>query len=157
MAKSVKELLESVDSAHKGWSAVMGLATAASPFLIPSKRLATFMAAGALVGGLLGYYFCISNWSGKGRDRCLGHRKNYWVVIPFAICPAVILYALLQPAVAKWSSAFLQINSFLLDVMIFVNLSMALFTAIVAYALVASIAISSPKLWEHTPKAQPGS
>ena len=151
MSKSIKELFESVDIAHKGWDVAVGLVTVASPFLIPSKKLAMFMAAGALAGGLLGYYFCVSNWAGKGRELCLNHRKTYWTAIPLAMVPAVILYSLLQPTVAKWTVSLEQINNVLLDVVPVVNGFLGFFTGMISYALVGAITISSPKLWVAKP------
>ena len=67
-----KKPLEAVDLGHKVWDAILWIAAAVLPIAGPrlgiqSPTLATWIAVGSGLGGLLGYYATVIRFSGERR------------------------------------------------------------------------------------------
>lgn len=148
----IKKILEVVDGIQKVIDLAVLLASLFLPFLaINSTTLRWCMFAGAFVGGVLGYYFTVTRWGGKGPGECLKRRTIYIVYTVAALLITAAMIAVLRPEAAELSRATIAIREFFLRTGFLPNVIAFAGALGSIYWLVGAITLSSSKLWTTQP------
>ena len=150
MFDQIKKLYEAVDGLNKLFDALFCMVSILVPLgIFASQTLGYFTAAGGFLGAVLGYYFTVTQWAGKGRDLCLRRRMLYSILVWPPLALAVATLVVLEPEIAARAHFMKAIREFLLSAMILPNLIIGLAAFFVLYFLVGAITLNSSKLWSY--------
>lgn len=128
-----------------GSVAALAIEVAAPHTLTTSHTLRVWIAAGAILGAIMGYLRTAFAFARKGRDVCLSAATKYAVsfVLSFLLLIVVPLLVL-NPQVAERHQSLRAVREFLINWMLLTNFVEFLGGAAAAFFLIGAIVLCSP-------------
>jgi hypothetical protein len=146
--EALKQLWEAVEKAQKAWAIIaLVVAEALQAIGIGSSSMRHVVAAAIIAGAVLGFFFTVSRFRGRGAVTC-GRAARRYIWIFWLPCIVVILmFLLLEPDTMK-TLGLEKLFGFLIRSAFLPNL-IAFFCAFAAmYLLIGTIVLRSSRLHE---------
>lgn len=144
-----KNFFDAVNTLNQIKAAVATFLVELLPALFTSSRTLHHVIAGAAVfGTLLGYYFTVSRFAGKGRRRCLRWRTGFVLASFGSLVVLVSNLVILKPAMKKHVPVLEGIREFLVDADL-TNITVGIGALLTAYFVVSAVTLNASELWEY--------
>lgn len=143
----VKQIFAAVDTLYTIIDVLALLGIIFLPFSITSSdTLRGFIAAFAILGGVMGYFLTVRGWAGKGVAKCTHQRNIYLLLLWLPLVVFLGTLTALRADVAIKYPVVRPIREFLLTAMLITNFIVGISASFTSFFLVGAITLNSSTL-----------
>lgn len=125
------------------------------PDITTSPTLHAYIRVAVVIGGVLGPYFTLTKYAGRGRDICVkARRKLVWIAI-LPLCLFVFMIVLTEGQLVRHIPSLISARDFFLDLPVLSNLVVGLAIGFGAFLLMGAFVLSWPGVWDTVPRIAP--